>query len=311
MNKIQKSIFGLNLIYDKGSKDELLSLAKGLFDESELKSISLFDNCYSSLTWNNNLKKQFDDNTISFENRLDYVTSINDHIIRMHQLNYLLRALLTNNEVIEALKTLEKYSELEVRIFDNPKVIGYRLLLEYYAEISDYEKFIELIKQCEISKEKNQIQRIKNIFIANFALKFGIEKVIKVLNTKVFGEKYIYCALIALTKQVDYMTMKNLLANNTFFNTFDSNNKTQILVETFENAAKNQNFSDLNFEELYEKVLSIDPKIKAGVVRLKDILFVKLGQYSTKLDYVIRCKKEITSNEMKKELSIVEQQLKK
>lgn len=311
MDKIQKLILALNLINEKGSKDELLILAKELFDESEYNSVSLFDNCYSSLAWSNNLKKQFDDTVISFEQRLNYVTSIKDHIIRMHHLNYFLKALLTRNEILGVYKILEHYSVLDVKIFDNPKVIGNRLLLEYYAEKADYDKFIELIKLCEIAKEKNQISRIKNVFISNYALKYGAKKVIEVLNTKIFGEKFIFSALLPLSKQLDYTTMKHLLCSNTFFNAFDSNNKTHILVETFENDAKHQNFSHNNFEELYKQVISIDPKTRAGVVRLKDILLVKLGQYSTNVDYVIRCKNEIISNQMKKELPIIERQLKK
>ncbi len=311
MDKIQKTIFGLNLVYEKGSKQELVAIAKEVFDESEFKSISLFDNCYSSLSWNHCLMNQFDNQSLPFDTRLNYVTAINDHVIRMHQLNYFLKDLLSKDEINYTQRVLEEYLKLNVNIFNDPKVIGLRILLEYYAEIADYEKFLELIKQCEPAKEKNQLQRIKNIFISNYALKFGIEKVIKILNSKIFGEKYTYSALLPLTKQVEYSKMKNLLANNVFFDTFDRNLKTQILVETFENDAKNQNFSDLYFEELFIEVVSIDPKIKAGVVRLKDILLVKLGQCSDNLEYIISCKKEITNNDMKKELAIIETGIKK
>jgi hypothetical protein len=311
MDKIQKIIFGLNLIFDRGSKQELIAIAKDVFDESEFKSISLFNNCYSSLSWNNNLKNQFDNQTIPFDTRLNYVKAINDHVIRMHQLNYFLNDLLSKDEINYTQRVLEEYAKLDVNIFNDPKVIGLRILLEYYAEIADYERFYELVKQCEPAKERNQLQRIKNIFISSYALKFGIEKVIKILDSKIFGEKYTYSALLPLTKQVAYLKMKNILANNVFFDTFDRNLKTQILVETFENDAKNQKFSNLYFEELFIEVVSIDPKIKAGVVRLKDILLVKLGQYSDNLEYVIMCKSEITSNDMKKELAIIEKGRKK
>ncbi len=313
IGKIKRNIQGLNLAFKKGPKEELLSIAKDIFPDFRFEEVTLFDNCYCCLTWNHNLKDLFEqDNSLGKEERFSLVVEIEDPIMRMHQILDFIESLLKKEEVDYAYMVLERLGEIDLNSerMPDPRSLGYRKFLEYYAQKADRDNFLKTLKLTEPGKQKNEIERLKSLFVQEYAGKNELADSLELLKNKAFGDKYLYHVFAPIINKISYRKMKTLLETTEALQTMPENDRLTILAQTFADDAKTD-FSVADFEELFGQIEVLDPEIKAGDVRLRDFLLLQLGMNLNDLEYVAKCKKAMNNNILKKELTLVENNLKR
>ena len=309
MKKIELNIKGLNLAHQRASKEQLLEIAKTIFPVAKLDQLAKFENCYSELSWNSNLERLFKESIIDTKARFEFILRIENPIMRMHQTLNFIEYLTTINEIDFTSQVIESLKNIETSRTKDTRSLGHRKILGYFAEHANLENFILTLKLCEISKERNEIQRIKFHFVNNYSKTNSLEETLKVVQHKVFGKKYILSALKPNTEKASYRDMKNTLDKNTLLKELDNETKVQLLAETFYQSSKIE-YKLSDFNEIYEKVFNLDPKIRIGDVKLRDWLLMQIGSNLKEIELVIKCRKAIKNNNLKKELRYVEDKIK-
>lgn len=309
MEKIKLNIQGINLANQKASKEELLTIAEKIFPQDKFNQLSRFENYYSGLSWNHNLEYLFKEIQIEPEIRFDLILEIENPIMRMHQTLYFLQDLTSTGRLEFAYKVVESLKNINSGRTKDTQSLGYRKILEHFALEGNLEKFTKTIKLCEPAKERNDIQRIKSKFVTSYSEKNSLENTLKVVQNKLFGDKFIFPALEPNTKKVSYQKMKDTIETNEVLNQLEHETKVQLLAETFFQSSKN-NYNLQDFEEIFQLVFDLDPKVKAGDVKLRDWLLMQIGSNLNEIELVIQCRKAIKNNSLKKELSYVEKRLK-
>ncbi|WP_341225800.1 hypothetical protein [uncultured Arcticibacterium sp.] len=309
MKNIQLNIKGLNLIVEGASKNELLEIAEDIFPKYNYTQLCKFENYSSRLSWNFNLTRLFKEQNppIEKEKRFSLIMEIKDEIMRMHQTLSFLENLIEQNEINFSLKVVESLSNIECGRTKDTRALGWRKVLKYYAKTADLESFKKVLKLCESGKERNEITSLKSLMVTSYSKLNGIEKGLELARLKLFGNKYLYSAVSSGIQTSSYDKMKKVLKNITDLGQED---KTALLARTFQQNAKNGNFSLINFDEIYQQVETMDPKIKFGDFRLRDTLLMDIGMNLKELDLVIKCRISIKNNNLKKELRYTEEQLK-
>ena len=302
MEKIKLNIQGLNLAYQKAPKNQLLSIAEKIFPAEKFERLSKFENCYSGLSWNSNLDRLYEETLVEPDIRFNFVLSVNDPIMRMHQTLSFLEYLTSTDNIDFANEVVESLKDIESGRMKDTRSLGHRKILDYYADKADFTNFSAVIKCCEPAKERTNLDRIKWKFISNYSEANTLEDTLKVVKHKLFGKKYFFGALEPMTKKVSYKSMKETLENHELLAELESSTKIQLLAETFHYSSKVG--YDLNdFNEIFEQVFNLDPKIRAGDVKLRDYLLMQIGCNLNERELVMKCKKEIKNNRLKKELS--------
>lgn len=108
--------------------------------------------------------------------------------------------------------------------------------------------------------------------------------------------------------RTSYQEKKETIEKNEILSSLEHPTKVRLLAETFSQSSKN-NYTTSDFQDIYQMVFDLDPKIKAGDVKLRDWLFVQIGANLKDIDLVTRCRKAIKNNHLKKELGYVEKKL--
>lgn len=308
MEKIKLNIQGLNLVDQRASKEQLLTIAEKIFPPDRFDQLARFENYYSGLSWSHNLERLFKEIRIEPEIRFDLILEIENPIMRMHQTLYFLEDLTSVGELAFAHQVVESLKSIKSGRTNDTRALGYRKILEHYAAEGNLEEFSKTIKRCEPAKERNTIQRIKSKFISNYSEKNALNDTLKIVQHKLFGDKFIWSALEPQTKTISYQKMKDILDTNELLSQLKHDTKVQLLAETFFHHSKNN--YDLNeFQEIYQLVYDLDPKIKAGDVKLRDWLLMQIGSNLNEIDLVVQCRKAIKNNHLKKELGIVEKRI--
>lgn len=303
LEKIELNIKGLNLAYEKGDRDQLLSIAKEIFPPKKFEQLLIAENCYSGLSWNSNLNRLFEENPVEPITRFNLILGINAPIMRMHQTLSFLEYLTAQDEIDFANEVVESLKDIDSGRTKDTRSLGHRKILDYYAGKADFTNFSKTLKLCEPAKERRNLDRIKWNFIANYAESNNLEDTLKIVKHKVFGKRFIFGALEPMTKKVSYRSMKNTLDSHEFLKELDSPTKIQLIAETFyENSKTKYNLKD--FDEIFEQIFNLDPKIRHGDYKLRDYLLMQIGRNLNERDLVMKCKKAIKNPRIKRELVV-------
>jgi len=308
----QLTVDGINLTADKNAvnrKKRLLDIAKIVFDEKRYSEITKVNEYESGLTWSSHQRKLFRTSDLSIEKMWHYISQIDSDVMRMHGIADLIRYSLDKDDVENAKKYTEKLHGLDISMYNDMRTLGNRILLKYYSEKGDIEKFMTYLKISESTKERNEIARLKSELIENISTKESIDNAINLCNRKEFGIKFLYTAIFPYTKKINFSEMQEIIDSDNL-SSIDESDKLSLLVETYANWISKSNFNDKVFDKLFNQISKIDSKIKNGDQRLIDWLFMRLGTNLNDIDYVIKCRMAIKNNRLKEELKLVENKLK-
>lgn len=301
--QIAMNILGMNLAYSKGSKSELNDIAGQVFDDYDLKELLKFDNCYSELSWNSNLKRLLSESALSERERLAVIGNIESPIMRMHQVLHLLNPVHDLNFAYEAVESLK---DIKCSRVSDTRALGFRYILKYYAEHGDLENFKVLLKKCEPAKERHFIETCKNSLLENLIGSPSKEEIIKLCGTKEFSSRYLYSGLKPLAQRTAFWEFKQEL--DEIRNVLELYQYEQLLTDSYISHYKGDPEEEA-FNVMFDLISEIDAKTKRGDFRLRDWLFTDLGRVTNK-QMLVKCKKAIKHPLLKGELVDHEKALK-
>lgn len=312
LEKILLNIKGINLVFDKGPRDELINIAEKIFPEERLDSIKLYDNCYSGSSWSDNLDLLFNQlPTLEDGKRFELIRNIKDPIKRMHQTLSLLNDICNEGKVELALHVIQSLANIDCKPrVNDTRALGYRKLLEFYAKEGDFDNFKKYIQLCEPGKERYAISRIKYIFISSYTLLNGADRATNIARKKPFGKQYLVTVLSAATELHNYQEMEKALNQFEDIDSISEEDQIRLLAESFKKHVKTH-YDEKHFDELFHKIDSLNPKIRSGDFKLRDILLMTIGMDIDDLNRVTQCRKAINNRGLKSELKFVEETLKK
>jgi len=310
MERILKNIEGLNLVFDRAPKEILIDIAREIFSVRNFEQILISNNCYSSLSWNHNLERLFDeDGTVSDKERFNLIMTIKCPIMRMHQTLYLLDKICTEGKIDFSYRVIQSLKGIDCKSrVNDARSLGYRKLLGWYADQGDIENFLKTIKVCESGKERDTIAGLKATFIKRYAENNGGEEAIKIARKKPFGPKFLSVVLLAIATKTSYKEMKILLEAIDSREDIPHEDVIRVLAISFRNHSED-GINEEEYSELFDSINNLNPKIKAGDFRLRDTLLLNVGLNLVELEKVVQCRKAINNNNLKKELRFLEKEL--
>lgn len=260
-----------------------------------------------SLSWRDALLTLFDFANYDEMQMFEFAKKIvNDNII----FNHVLKHIITNYVVLEDIELAEKliFNFKTTIIFKKEEDnldMGYLIILKYFAMKGDDKNFFKYFKQCKPAINKFEVNEAKEFLVNNFAKKNGIEESIALCKHKNLGTKYYFNALMSFAEQGKYQELKRIFKKYHELKQPELETELKVLVYASLEAKKLNLTIDDDFEELFDKALKVDRKLKWGDVKLQDSILFDLGLANdSNIERVKRCRKAIKNNWVKKELII-------
>ena len=304
-DKIQLNLKGLNLVYDNGPREVIMEIAAPIMSEYHYQELGKYNNYRSSLSWSHNLERLLaQEHQFSDEQWRTLIAAIKDDIIRMHQILFFLSHLTKTGKIDLAKEVIEDLKGIDMtgRV-NEARALGHRVVLNYYAEQGDIVKFEETLKRCEIVRERYAITQSRSILLRSLHKLHPIDKVYEIYKKK-FSKIGAYAPLIEFARKMpfdDFITFLDKVKNELAPYEYELLYVNAYKAHPIEAAAQ--------FQKTFDMIGAIDPKHKFGDVKLRDWLLMELGSSTSDLALVKKCKKQIKSSRIKKELGYHEARL--
>jgi len=119
------------------------------------------------------------------------------------------------------------------------------------------------------------------------------------------GAKLYFSALTAFAEQGNYQELKQIFEKHPELKQPEAETELKILATAYLEAKKINLLIDDDFEELFERAVKMDRKLKWGDVKLQDSILLDLGLANqNNKERFLKCRKAIKNNWLKKELII-------
>jgi hypothetical protein len=219
-------------------------------------------------------------------------------------LEHILENLVELGEIEKAKKYIPHFKTTHIFKEENNFDFGYRIILRHYAKQADRDNFFKIFKFCEPRKDRYDMEVIKMLLVKACAEKHGIEPAMQLCNHKNIGERYVYHALSVFAEKGEYEKLQSLFIQYPQLKQPELETELKILAQAYIEAAKNGfELDDREFDELFNRALHVNPKLKWGDFRLRDSILFDLALASkNNKDRAVRCRKAIKNNLLKKEL---------
>jgi hypothetical protein len=259
-----------------------------------------------SLSWKSALLSLFDFANYDENTMLEFAKKIvNDNII----FNHVLEHIITNCVVLGDVKMAEQFIPLfkktiifkEEDNFDK----GYLIILKYYSMKGDDKNFFKYFKQSNPVVNKYEVNVAKGLLVKNYAKNNGIEQTVALCQHKNLGPKFYFDALIAFAEQGKYQELKKIFEKYPELKQSELETELKVLSGAYLKAKELGLQIDDDFEDLFEKALKLDRKLKWGDAKLQDAIFFDLGLASKgNKERMTLCRKAIKINSLKRELIV-------
>jgi len=259
-----------------------------------------------SLEWKDALLVLFDFANYDETKMLGFAKKIvNDNII----FNHILKHIISNLVTMENIKTAEEFipNFKTTVIFKEEDNLdkGYFIILTHYANIGDDKNFFKYFKQSKPAVNKYDVNVAKQYLVKNYAKNNGIEQTIQLCKHKNIGSKFYFNALMAFAEQGNYQELKQIFDKYPELKQPEAETQLHILTTAYLKAKELNQTIDDDFEQLFERALKVDRKLKWGDTKLQDSLLLDLGLASEgNKERVLKCRKAIKANWLKKELVV-------
>ena len=263
------------------------------------------DSITHSLGWLDALLVLFDFANYDEETMLQFAEKIvNDNIMYNHVLKHIITNCVVMNDVEKALKFIPNFRTTKIFKEQDNLDTGFLIVLKHHAMKGDDQNFFKYFKQSKPTVNKTEINDAKGFLVKNYAQRNGIEQTIALCNHKNLGPKFYFNALMAFAEQGKYQELKQVFQKYPEFSQPELETELNILSTAFLNAKKINIITDDDFEQLFERALKVDRKLKWGDAKLQDSILFDLGLASAgNKERISRCKKAIKSNSLKRELA--------
>ena len=259
-----------------------------------------------SLDWLNAILVLFDFANYNEQQILESAEKIvNDNIIFNHIMKHIITNCVVMNDIELAEKFIPNFKKTIIFKEENNLDMGYLIILKYYAMKGDVENFFKYFKQSKPSVNRSEIGEAKFLLVNNFATNNGIEKSIELCKHKNLGASYYYSALMSVAEQGKYNDLKEIFVKYPELKQPELETELKVLTSAYL-AGRELNLTiDDDFETLFERALQVNRKLKWGEIKLQDSIFLDLGLASNgDIERVVKCRKAIKDNRLKKELII-------
>ena len=259
-----------------------------------------------SLSWKSALLTLFDFTNYDENTMLEFAKkNVNDNII----FNHILKHIITNCVVLGDVKMAEEFipnfkPTIIFKEQDNFDM-GYLIILKHYAMKGDDKNFFKYFKQCKPVVNKYEVNEAKGLLVKNHAKNNEIEQTIALCEHKNLGSKFYFNALMAFAEQGKYQQMKKIFKKYPELNQPELETELTILSGAYLKAKGLNIEVDDDFENLFERALKVDRKLKWGDAKLQDSILFDLGLSNKgNKERMTQCRKAIKNNSLKKELVI-------
>lgn len=240
------------------------------------------------LAWKDRLLVLFDGGRIETDEMLAWAEAIQNSIIHNHVVLHIIQELVADDAIDRARVVAATCLRPVPSLHGDSSYQGYRVLLCHYAGQGDVTEFFGVWPHCAAGRERNEINACKSQLVMAVSVRQGWEAAVTLCNRdRRLGKNYHAMALKALVEAGAYETLRQL-----FYKREDllaEHTRLSLLVRAYATAARQGQQNVGEFENLFERVSVLDPKIKAGAVRLRDSLFCELGRNPPDMAWRKRC----------------------
>lgn len=194
-------------------------------------------------------------NPFSEEELMDFLSKAKDKILQIHLAEYIAEYFLEKEAVNKALSLIDF-----VENKDNHYRI-YRKVAQYYAEKGDEALFMKTLKKCDARKDVFEMEYIKDCFVVAFSKQNDWENVLRMIQKKEFGKKYLVSAMDNKATTFSFEEIKDILSDP-IFEDEKLYLKEIIFTKSFVQNPLNQ--TPENFDFLKERLKNIPAKVRYG-----------------------------------------------
>ena len=264
--------------------------------------------CYNlsySLAWKNAILVLYDfANYTEIQMLESAMRIVNDNIIFNHILEHIITNLVVMNDIESAEKFIPNFKKTVIFKEEDNFDIGYLVILKHFALKGDDKNFFKYFKQSKPAANKTKVHEAKEFLVSNFTTKNGIEEAIALCNHKNLGVKYYFSALMPFAEQGKYQELKQIFEKYSELKQIESETELKILTHAYLEARKLNYKIDDDFEQLFDRAIKVDRKLRWGDFKLQDSILFDLGLASLgNKERVLRCRKAIKNNSMKQEFN--------
>ena len=259
-----------------------------------------------SLSWKNALLTLFDFTNYDENTMLEFAKKIvNDNIM----FNHVLKHIITNCVVLGDVKMAEEFipnfkPTIIFKEQDNLDM-GYLIILKHYAMKGDDKNFFKYFKQSKPVVNKYEVNEAKGLLVKNHAKNSEIDQTIALCEHKNLGSKFYFNALMAFAEQGKYQELKKILNKYPALKQPELETELIVLSSAYLKAKEINLEVDDDFENLFERALKVDRKLRWGDAKLQDSILFDLGLSNKgNKERMTQCRKAIKNNLLKKELVI-------
>lgn len=261
------------------------------------------DTITDSLTWLNAILYLYDSIGFNEDEILASAADIRDDIIFNHVLKHIITNLAIRNEIEKALQFIPNFRPTKIFTEENNLDKGYLIILGYFASQGDAENFFKYFRLAEPAKNRHEVAEAKKFLVESFATKNEIEASINLCRHKNLGDQFIYDALYAIARQGQYLKAKEIFEKYPALKQPEQETELRILSTAYLEAKTQKIETEDVFDELFERALKVDKKLKWGDFRLQDSILLDLGMANLEnRERVNTCRKAIKNSGLKREL---------
>jgi|GEM_PF-2541905 len=296
----QMPYHGRNLGIGDNHYDGFRNSFQDIINRFETKKITY------SLDWKDALLVLFDFANYDEAKMLEFAKKIvNDNIIFNHVLKNIIANLVTLGNIKKAEEFIPNFKTTFIFKEEDNLDKGYFIILTHYAKLGDDKNFFKYFKLSKPAVNKYDVNVAKQYLVKNYATHNGIEQTIELCKHKNLGAKLYFSALTAFAEQGNYQELKQIFEKHPELKQPEAETELKILATAYLEAKKINLLIDDDFEELFERAVKMDRKLKWGDVKLQDSILLDLGLANqNNKERFLKCRKAIKNNWLKKELII-------
>lgn len=265
-----------------------LEIAERLLGPERVARIVSAGNAPSGRDFRDRLVALLDEADLGADETWGWVRRVPDPVDRMFALLASIRRIARRDGPSAAEPLVEHLGEIQVGRMNDTRALGWRELLALHAERGDADAFVATLAKCETAKERHVIESAKHVLVRAYAARDGFDAAARLCGGKAFGPRYLKTALVASAKRESYPSMKALLERRADL-PLEPGDRERALVAAF--AAQAPELASADFDAVFALATELDPKIKAGDLRLRDALLMDLGLACRDAKLVERCRK--------------------
>ena len=166
---------------------------------------------------------------------------------------------------------------------------GLQGLLRHFANQGDVDGFFMVWPRCAARQERHEIKACKRRLVEAVSTRQGWEAAVAPCKDRRLGGSCYGAALRSLAEAGACETSQQVFHERPDLRQPERQMESWLLVRAYAVAAGQGRQDIKEFEDLFERVSALDPKVKVGKGKPRDFLFCELGRVPPDLAWRKRC----------------------